>query len=157
MSAAASVTIGVAARRTGISAKMIRYYEEIGLVTSAQRNAGGYRLYGPEDLHALRFVRRARDLGFSVEEIRALLALWRNRGRASAQVKALALDHVADLRRRIAALEDMARTLGDLARHCGGDARPDCPILDDLAGPPAPDDAGRRPERKRRARFTTHG
>lgn len=157
MSAEPSVTIGTAARRTGISAKMIRYYEEIGLVGSAERNAGGYRLYGPADLHALRFVRRARDLGFSVEEIRALLALWRDRGRASAQVKALALGHVAELRRRIAALEDMARTLGELARHCGGDARPDCPILDDLARSPAADVAESPPARKRRARFTTHG
>lgn len=155
MSPAESVTIGVASRRTGISAKMIRYYEEIGLVGSAERNAGGYRLYAPADLHALHFVRRARDLGFSVEEIRALLALWRDRGRASAQVKALALDHVAELNRRIAALADMARSLGELAEQCGGDGRPDCPILDDLAGPPAPAGAEGAPAPKRRARFTT--
>ncbi|NEU12437.1 Cu(I)-responsive transcriptional regulator [Methylobacterium sp. BTF04] len=133
MKPADSITIGEAARATGVSAKMIRYYEETGLLGPAARTASGYRLYAPADLHALRFVRRGRDLGFSVEDIKALLALWQDRARASAKVKALALGHVDDLRRRIAALEDMARTLSDLAEHCCGDARPDCPILDDLA------------------------
>lgn len=133
------VTIGEAASATGVSAKMIRYYEETGLLRPPERTGSGYRLYGEADLHTLRFVRRARDLGFTVEGIAELLALWQDRGRASAQVKALALSHVADLRRRIAELEGMARTLSDLAEHCGGDARPDCPILDDLAaGPPSP-------------------
>ncbi|WP_027172240.1 Cu(I)-responsive transcriptional regulator [Methylobacterium sp. 10] len=134
-----AVTIGVAAKATGVSAKMIRYYEETGLLPPADRTASGYRLYGEEDLHTLRFVRRARDLGFSVEDIAGLLALWQDRGRASAQVKALALHHVADLRRRIAELEAMARTLASLADHCSGDSRPDCPILDDLAADHAPD------------------
>ncbi|WP_431739881.1 MerR family DNA-binding protein [Methylobacterium goesingense] len=125
---------------------MIRYYEETGLLAPAGRTAGGYRLYTAADLHALRFVRRARDLGFTLEDIRALLALWHDRARASAQVRRLALDHVADLRRRIDALEGMARILEDLAAHCGGDARPDCPILDDLAAgrpdaPSGPQDA----------------
>ncbi|MEH3118997.1 MAG: Cu(I)-responsive transcriptional regulator [Methylorubrum populi] len=129
-----SVTIGEAARATGVSAKMIRYYEETGLLGPAGRTASGYRVYGAGDLHALRFVRRARDLGFSVREIADLLALWHDRSRASAAVKAVALDHVADLRRRIGELEAMARTLEHLAERCGGDARPDCPILDDLAG-----------------------
>ncbi len=127
------VTIGEAARATGVSAKMIRYYESTGLLGPAGRSAGGYRLYGTADLHALRFVRRARDLGFSMAEIGTLLALWHDRSRASADVKALALDHVADLNRKIAAMQDMARTLTDLAERCCGDARPDCPILDELA------------------------
>ncbi len=130
------VTIGEAARATGVSAKMIRYYEETGLIAPAERTAAGYRLYAPADLHALRFVRRARDLGFSMTEITELLALWHDRSRASAGVKAVALAHVGDLRRRIAELEGMARTLEDLARRCCGDDRPDCPILDDLAGGP---------------------
>ena len=129
-----SVTIGEAARATGVSAKMIRYYEETGLLGPAGRTASGYRVYGEADLHALRFVRRARDLGFSMREIADLLALWQDRSRASAAVKTVALDHVADLRRRIGELEAMARTLAHLAERCCGDDRPDCPILDDLAG-----------------------
>ncbi|KQP95059.1 hypothetical protein ASF60_02480 [Methylobacterium sp. Leaf113] len=133
---AEAITIGEAARATGVSAKMIRYYEEIGLLAPTERTASGYRLYAPADLHALRFVRRARDLGFAIDDIRALLGLWHDRSRASAQVRQLALAHVADLRRRIDALAGMARTLEDLAAHCGGDARPDCPILDDLAAGP---------------------
>ncbi|MCC0805478.1 Cu(I)-responsive transcriptional regulator [Methylobacterium sp. W2] len=133
-----AVTIGAAAKATGVSAKMIRYYEETGLLPPADRTASGYRLYGEEDLHTLRFVRRSRDLGFSVEDIAGLLALWQDRGRASAQVKTLALHHVADLRRRIAELEAMARILASLADHCSGDSRPDCPILDDLAAAHAP-------------------
>ncbi|MGW5956351.1 Cu(I)-responsive transcriptional regulator [Methylorubrum thiocyanatum] len=132
----ASVTIGEAARVTGVSAKMIRYYEETGLLGPAGRTAAGYRVYSEGDLHALRFVRRARDLGFSMQEIADLLALWQDRSRASAAVKAVALDHVADLRRRIGELEAIARTLEHLAERCCGDERPDCPILDDLAGGP---------------------
>ncbi|MCE4226135.1 Cu(I)-responsive transcriptional regulator [Methylobacterium sp. C25] len=133
---AQSVTIGEAARATGVSAKMIRYYEETGLLGAAERTASGYRVYGESELHALRFVRRARDLGFSMPEIAELLALWHDRSRASAGVKAVAQAHVADLRRRIAELESMARTLTDLAERCCGDSRPDCPILDDLAAGP---------------------
>lgn len=147
-SASAAVTIGEAARATGVSAKMIRYYEETGLLGPAARNGSGYRLYDAADLHTLRFVRRARDLGFTVGDIAGLLALWRDRNRASAQVKALALDHVAGLRRRIAELESMARTLSDLAEHCGGDARPDCPILDDLAADPPQAPPRSRPARR---------
>nr|WP_269780361.1 Cu(I)-responsive transcriptional regulator [Methylobacterium sp. Leaf118] len=128
------VTIGEAAKASGVSAKMIRYYEETGLLGAPERTASGYRLYGESDLHALRFVRRARDLGFSMQEITELLALWHDRSRASAAVKTVALAHVADLRRRISELEAMARTLETLAERCCGDARPDCPILDDLAG-----------------------
>lgn len=133
-----SVTIGEAAKATGVSAKMIRYYEETGLLPPADRTASGYRLYAENDLHTLRFVRRSRDLGFSVEDIAGLLALWQDRGRASAQVKALAVQHLTDLRRRIAELEAMARTLTSLADHCSGDSRPDCPILDDLAAEHSP-------------------
>ncbi|WP_311275044.1 Cu(I)-responsive transcriptional regulator [Methylobacterium sp. WCS2018Hpa-22] len=128
-----SVTIGEAAKATGVSAKMIRYYEQTGLLPPADRTASGYRLYAENDLHTLRFVRRSRDLGFSVEDIAGLLALWQDRGRASARVKALAVQHLTDLRRRIGELEAMARTLTSLAAHCSGDSRPDCPILDDLA------------------------
>lgn len=130
------MNIGQAARASGVSAKMIRYYEETGLLGPAGRTAAGYRVYSEGDLHALRFVRRARDLGFSMREIADLLALWQDRSRASAAVKAVALDHVADLRRRIGELEAMARTLEHLAERCCGDERPDCPILDDLAGGP---------------------
>lgn len=134
-----SVTIGEAARATGVSAKMIRYYEQTGLLGRADRTEGGYRLYTDADLHALRFVRRARDLGFPMTEISELLALWRDHSRTCASVKAVALAHMSDLRRRIAELEGMVRTLADLAERCGGGERPDCPILDDLAGrPPVP-------------------
>ncbi|MHC2104856.1 Cu(I)-responsive transcriptional regulator [Methylobacterium sp.] len=130
---AGPITIGEAARRTGVSAKMIRWYEATGLLPPATRSEAGYRHYDDADLHTLRFVRRARDLGFSVEAIADLLALWRDRARPSAGVKAIAEEQIADLRRRIGELEGMARTLERLAESCCGDARPDCPILDDLA------------------------
>lgn len=128
-----TMNIGEAARASGISAKMIRYYESIGLVGPATRTESGYRVYGDNDLHTLRFVRRARDLGFSVEQMGELLALWRDRGRASADVKRLALEHVAELERKSEALRQMAQTLRHLADHCHGDARPHCPIIDELA------------------------
>ncbi|MDP4002010.1 Cu(I)-responsive transcriptional regulator [Methylobacterium sp. NEAU K] len=130
---AETVTIGEAARRTGVSAKMIRWYEATGLLPPAARSEAGYRHYDEADLHTLRFVRRARDLGFSVEAIAGLLALWRDRARPSAGVKAIAQEQIVDLRRRIAEMEDMARTLERLAESCCGDDRPECPILDDLA------------------------
>jgi len=115
---------------------MIRHYEEIGLLPDAKRTPAGYRVYRDADVHELRFVRRARDLGFSIEEIRGLLDLWRNRRRASGDVKRLVQKHIAVLEARIAELEAMRRTLSTLSRHCHGDARPECPILDDLAGGP---------------------
>ena len=113
---------------------MIRHYESIGLLPKAQRTEAGYRLYDETDVHTLRFIQRARSLGFPLETIRTLLALWRNRRRSSAQVKELSLRHVADLERKIAEMQAMARTLKHLAHNCHGDERPDCPILDDLAG-----------------------
>ncbi|ALM83259.1 Cu(I)-responsive transcriptional regulator [Bordetella sp. N] len=131
------MNIGQAATATGISAKMIRYYEGIGLIDTAGRTEAGYRVYSDHDLHTLRFIRRARDLGFTVEVMRDLLALWRDRGRASADVKRIALEHVAELERKAAALRQMADTLQHLAAHCHGDQRPDCPIIDELGAPGA--------------------
>lgn len=138
------MNIGQAAEASGVSAKMIRYYEATGLIPRATRSGSGYRHYNENDVHTLRFVRRARDLGFSVEQIADLLALWRDRGRASADVKAVALEHVAGLKAKIAELQDMARTLEHLATHCHGDDRPDCPILKDLASAGPPGKARRR-------------
>lgn len=135
-----AINIGQASEASGVSAKMIRYYESIGLVPKADRTDSGYRLYSDADVHALRFVRRARDLGFSVEQIGELLALWQNNERASADVKRLALDHVAALKRKVADLEQMIGTLSELATRCHGDDRPNCPILDNLAQ--APDKTG---------------
>lgn len=128
------MTIGQAAKSSAVSAKMIRHYESIGLLPKAQRTEAGYRLYDESDVHTLRFIQRARSLGFPLESIRTLLALWRNRRRSSAQVKDLAQRHVADLERKIAEMQAMVRTLKHLAHNCHGDERPDCPILDDLAG-----------------------
>jgi len=134
MGEAALLNIGEAAESSGVSAKMIRHYEEIGLVPKPGRTQAGYRVYREADVHRLRFVRRARDLGFSMKEIERLLGLWNNRRRASSEVKRLATQHIADLDRRIAELQAMRRTLAELSRHCHGDHRPDCPILEDLAG-----------------------
>jgi Cu(I)-responsive transcriptional regulator len=127
------MNIGEAGRASGVSAKMIRYYEATGLIPPAARSEAGYRNYSEADVHTLRFIRRARDLGFTVGQIADLLGLWRDRSRASADVKRIALDHIAALETRIADLQSMARTLGALADHCHGNHRPDCPILDDLA------------------------
>ena len=127
------MNIGEAASTSGVSAKMIRYYESIGLIPRAKRTEGDYRMYADTDVHSLRFIRRARDLGFSVEGIAKLLELWRKRSRSSADVKAIASAHIADLQRRITETQAMVQTLEHLAKHCHGDARPDCPILEDLA------------------------
>ena len=127
------MNIGEVSRRSGVSQRMIRHYEKVGLVPRAARRASGYRDYGDDDVHRLRFVRRARDLGFGIEEIRRLLALWQDRGRSSAEVKALALERAEELRRKEREMASMRRTLEALARSCSGNERPDCPILDDLA------------------------
>ena len=127
------LNIGEAAAESGVSAKMIRHYESLGLLRAARRSEGGYRLYESNDLHVLRFIRRARDLGFSMKDIGHLLGLWQNRRRASADVRRIAQEHISDLNRKIAELQSMRRTLEHLVHHCHGDQRPDCPILDDLS------------------------
>ncbi len=146
----AALTIGAVARGSGVSAKMIRYYESIGLIGRATRSAGGYRVYEARDIHLLRFIKRARSLGFPVERVAQLVALWQDHGRASAEVKRIALAQLGELEQRIAELETMKRTLAHLAHHCHGDQRPECPILDDLATtPPAKPAAARRMVGKR--------
>ncbi|GAA4324648.1 Cu(I)-responsive transcriptional regulator [Pigmentiphaga soli] len=126
--------IGQAAAASGVSAKMIRHYESIGLIRPARRTEAGYRLYGDTDVHTLRFIRNARDLGFSIAQIDTLLRLWADRGRPSADVKQVALAHIRDLDDKIRGLQAMKTTLEDLADRCHGDHRPDCPILAGLAG-----------------------
>ncbi len=128
------MNIGQASAQSGVSQRMIRHYEAIGLIPKAQRRESGYRDYDDRDVHTLRFIRRARDLGFPIEEIGQLLALWGDRSRASGDVKALAEARAEELKRKELEIRAMRRALEDLARHCHGDARPDCPILDDLAG-----------------------
>jgi Cu(I)-responsive transcriptional regulator len=128
------MNIGRASQESGVSAKMIRHYEAIGLMTRARRTDGGYRIYDGNDIHTLRFIRRARELGFSMKQIERLLGLWRNRRRASSDVRRIAQQHISELETKIENLQAMRRTLQQLVQHCHGDQRPDCPILDDLAG-----------------------
>ena len=127
------VNIGAAARASGVSAKMVRHYESLGLLGTVARTDGGYRQYGEADIHTLRFIKRARDLGFGMDAIGELVGLWHDRRRSSASVRQIAQMHVAELETRIAALQSMQQTLAHLVHCCHGDARPDCPILDDLA------------------------
>ena len=151
------MNIGEAARLSGVSAKMVRHYESLGLLPQVSRTEAGYRQYGPAEVHTLRFIRRARELGFSMSEIAGLLKLWQNRRRASADVKCIAQAHVADLDRRIAEMTSMRRTLETLVHCCQGDERPDCPILDELADPArpvAPSGPARRPSPRRGAAAT---
>lgn len=145
------MNIGQAARASGVSAKMIRYYEETGLIAPVGRTAAGYRDYAAPQIHELRFIRRARDLGFSVAEIADLLSLWRDRGRKSADVKTLAHAHIADLRARIETLSQMADTLQTLVDCCAGDERPDCPILSGLEL-----DEGALPRKGGKTRLNAH-
>ena len=125
--------IGEAAKASGISAKMIRHYESIGLIGEAVRTDSGYRVYRDSDVQMLQFIHRGRGLGFSLQQIGELLKLWKDKQRASADVRKLAKEHIADLEQKIAEMESMKRTLEKLARTCHGDNRPDCPILDDLS------------------------
>jgi MerR family transcriptional regulator, copper efflux regulator len=130
------MNIGAASAASGVSAKMIRHYEAIGLLRPAARRGNSYREYGDHDVHELRFIGRARKLGFSMSEISALLALWRDKRRPSREVKQVAARHLADLETRMAEMQSMAATLHELVRTCRGDERPECPILADLGGDP---------------------
>jgi MerR family copper efflux transcriptional regulator len=127
------MNIGDAAQASGVSAKMIRHYESIGLIGAARRTDSGYRVYSEQDVQVLQFIHRGRALGFSLDQIRGLLALWQDKNRASADVRALAKQHIDELNTKIAELESMRRTLERLAASCHGDNRSSCPILDDLA------------------------
>jgi len=136
------VNIGEAATLSGVSTKMIRHYEEIGLIPKASRTYSGYRTYSENEIHTSRFIRQARDLGFPMREIGELLGLWRDRKRSSGKVKALALEHIRELDEKIHDLNAMKAVLAQLARHCHGDERPECPIIEELAGERIPDRAG---------------
>jgi Cu(I)-responsive transcriptional regulator len=125
--------IGRASKASGVSVKMIRHYESIGLLKKIARTYANYRVYSDSDVHTLRFIKRARTLGFSIEDIQALLSLWQNKSRSSAAVKKIAGAHMDVLKRRIAEMQSMVATLEHLTQHCHGDHRPDCPILEDLA------------------------
>lgn len=131
----APLNIGEAASASGVSAKMIRHYESIGLIPAAGRTDAGYRLYNDDAVHTLQFIRNARDLGFSIAQIDTLLQLWGDRARPSSDVKQLAMSHIRELDEKIQALQAMKQTLENLASHCHGDNRPDCPILAGLATP----------------------
>ena len=128
------MNIGAAAKASGVSAKMIRHYESVGLLSPANRSDAGYRLYGDKDIRTLQFIRRSRDLGFSIEEIRGLVGLWQDRMRPSREVKALAKQHLDYLDRKLEELQSMKNALSHLVHCCNGDERPDCPILERLAG-----------------------
>lgn len=146
------MNIGDASKASGVSTKMIRYYESIGLIAQPLRTESGYRVYSDKEVNALRFVSRARDLGFSVDQMADLLALWRDRSRASADVKAIALQHIAVLEQKARALQAMSHTLRHLADHCNGDDRPECPIIEEFAEAATVSAPG-----PRRARFGTIG
>ena len=146
------MNIGKAAKASGVSAKMIRYYESIGLLPGADRSANGYRDYGTDDLHRLKFVRRARELGFSIERIRDLLSLWSDRDKGNAEVRAVANAHIAELETQALRLQEMIGTLRSLVRSCRGESRADCPIIADLGDGVAAGPAPRQPSRRSAAR-----
>lgn len=148
------LNIGDAAKTSDVSAKMIRHYEEIGLIPKAKRTLSNYRTYSENDVHTLRFIRQARALGFSIKQIGILLGLWRDSRRPSSKVKRLALAHIAELDAKIREMQAMKRTLETLAAHCHGDERPDCPILEGLATAPGP---AKSSGRIRRSRTSTSG
>lgn len=127
------MNIGEVAKVSGVNAKLIRHYEAIGIIPKAQRSDSGYRIYKESDAHILGFVKRARSLGFSMKEIKKLVGLWKNKNRASSEVKQLAREHIVRLEKKILELESIRDTLKHLSQHCHGDHRPDCPILEDLA------------------------
>jgi Cu(I)-responsive transcriptional regulator len=149
------MNIGAVAERSGVPAKTIRYYESIGLIPSADRRANGYRTYTDVDMHTLHFIKRARRLGFSVEDVRDLLDLWRDTRRSSAAVKGIATGHLEALDRKIAELKSVRRSLADLIERCRGDDRPDCPILDDLQDEARSEPRRRGDRRSRRVRGDT--
>lgn len=138
----ALAAIGEAARRSGVSPRMVRHYESLGLLPSVARSESGYRQYSEAEVHTLRFIKRARELGFSMAEIAELVGLWQDRGRASASVKRIAQQHVDELSQRIEAMRQMQASLQSLVACCRGDARPECPILDELAAPGEPAQKG---------------
>jgi MerR family copper efflux transcriptional regulator len=138
------MNIGTTAERSGLRPKTIRYYESVGLIPSAARTANGYRVYGDADIQTLRFIRRARSLGFTVEDVSNLLALWSDHRRTSPEIKALAVRRISDIERKMRELESLKRALLDLAERCRGDDRPDCPIIDELAGADANDPVATR-------------
>ena len=142
------MNIGQASKASGVTTKMIRYYDEIGLVRPSARTDANYREYDEREINELRFIRRARSLGFSMPEITQLLSLWRDRGRPSREVKAIADRHLADLDARIAEMQAMADTLRHLSHCCAGDDRPDCPILEDLTDGSEPSEPRKRPTRR---------
>lgn len=126
------MNIGEVSKASGVTSKMIRHYEELGIIPKASRSLSGYRTYGDKDVHILKFVKRARGLGFGMKEIKQLVGLWRNKSRSSADVKKLTTKHIDELEAKIFELETMVKTLKNLSHHCHGDGRPDCPILDEL-------------------------
>lgn len=165
------MNIGEAAQAAGVTAKMIRHYESLGLIAQASRSDGGYRQYGPRDVSVLRFIRQARSMGFSIKQIEQLLGLWADTHRESREVMALAREHIAELDRKMAEMAEMKAALQQLSQHCHGDDRPDCPILGQLAGgsatpaarpPAAPAPKSTRPARAARTaslrdESTAHG
>jgi len=153
------MNIGEAAQASGVSAKMVRHYEEIGLIPKARRTMSGYRMYSMVDVHTLRFIKQSRNLGFPIEQIEKLLALWQDRRRPSRKVKELAQSHIRELEDRIREMQDMKRTLENLSKHCHGDDRPDCPILKGLEkelAVPAPARALNGARKKRRTEAACH-